>query len=169
VSWLKKSLRTKDLREANIKAKPVLMEFDGILARAESLLRAVPLQTHLSEREIERMADYQFASMLEEDEEVRRDGTGSEALFQAIARQLQEAGAASPPQFLLNTKPVYGLSAREMLKIREGVEGPPAKGRDALARGTSPLLVRSYLSCSMLSASTWTATVGHTVGSAWLS
>ena len=61
------------------------------MARAESLLQEAPLQTHLSEREIDRMADYQLASMLEEDEEVRRDGTGSEELFQAIARQLEEA------------------------------------------------------------------------------
>jgi hypothetical protein len=35
--------------------------------------------------------------MLEEDEEVRREGTGSEELFQAIARRLQEAGVARPP------------------------------------------------------------------------
>ena len=28
VSWLQKSLHTKDLREANVRAKPVLTEFD---------------------------------------------------------------------------------------------------------------------------------------------
>jgi uncharacterized protein DUF6538 len=28
LSWLKKSLHTKEQREANIRAKPVLMEFD---------------------------------------------------------------------------------------------------------------------------------------------
>ena len=38
--WLKKSLRTKDVREANIKAKPVLVEFDRILARATALLKS---------------------------------------------------------------------------------------------------------------------------------
>jgi hypothetical protein len=65
VSWLKRSLRTKDPREANIKAKPVLMEFDRVLAKAASFLRDVPLRTQLSEREIERMAAYQFAFMLE--------------------------------------------------------------------------------------------------------
>jgi hypothetical protein len=36
VSWLKRSLHTKDLREANIKAKPVQMEFDRVLSRAEA-------------------------------------------------------------------------------------------------------------------------------------
>jgi hypothetical protein len=134
VSWLKKSLRTKDLREANIKAKPVLMEFDGVLARAESLLHDAPLQTHLSEREIGHMADYQFASMLEEDEEVRRDGTGSVEPFQAIAAQLREAGVGSP-QFALNGEPAFGLSDREMLKIRESVEATLPRAKEAVARG----------------------------------
>jgi hypothetical protein len=51
------------------------------VAKAASLLQDVPLRTHLSEREIERMAAYQFAFMLEEDEEVRREGTGSEEML----------------------------------------------------------------------------------------
>ena len=34
--FLKRSLDTKDLREANIRAKPVLMEFDRVLAQAEA-------------------------------------------------------------------------------------------------------------------------------------
>ena len=55
VAWLKRSLRTKDPREANIKAKPVLMEFDRILASAATYLRQRPLVTQLSEIEIERL------------------------------------------------------------------------------------------------------------------
>ena len=62
-SWLKKSLGTKDLREAKIRAKPVLMEFDRILERAEELLKAQPIRTSLTRIEIARMAEfhYQFA------------------------------------------------------------------------------------------------------------
>src|SRR5690349_19752247 len=89
--WLKKSLRTKDVREANIKAKPVLVEFDRILARAAALLKAAPVITDPSEALIERIADYLFAWMLEEDEEVRRDGTGSEEVFRTAVEQLREA------------------------------------------------------------------------------
>ena len=89
MSWLKKSLRTKDARQANIKAKPVLMAFDSVLARAAGLLLNTPTRTHLSEREIERMAQYQFASMLEEDE-----ATGSEELFQSIGGSFRKQ--ASP-------------------------------------------------------------------------
>jgi hypothetical protein len=90
MSWLKRSLRTKDPREANIKAKPVLVQFDGVLARAAVLLQEVPLVAELSETAINRMADYLHASMLQEDEEVRRDGTGSEEIFQTVGKQLSE-------------------------------------------------------------------------------
>jgi integrase len=135
VSWLKRSLRTKDPREANIKAKPVLMDFDRVLAKAASLLRDVPLRTQLSEREIERMAAYQFAFMLEEDEEVRRDGTGSEPSFQWITTQLRENGAVFRDQFATIGRPAFGLSDREMLKLQEGVDGPLAVAKHALARG----------------------------------
>jgi hypothetical protein len=38
--------------EANIKAKPALIEFDNILARADALLTQVPVRADLSEHEI---------------------------------------------------------------------------------------------------------------------
>jgi hypothetical protein len=84
-SWLKRSLRTKDVREANIRAKPVLIEFDRVLARAVLQLRDVPRVVDLSDVMIERMADYLYAWVLEEDDDLRREGTGSEELFQEIA------------------------------------------------------------------------------------
>jgi hypothetical protein len=37
--WLKKSLGTKVVAQANVRAKPVQMEFDRILAQAESQLK----------------------------------------------------------------------------------------------------------------------------------
>jgi len=36
VSWLKETLGTKDEKQAKIRAKPVMMKFDGILAKAEA-------------------------------------------------------------------------------------------------------------------------------------
>jgi hypothetical protein len=42
-AYLKRSLATKDLREANIRAKPVLMDFDRIIARAKDQLKGRPL------------------------------------------------------------------------------------------------------------------------------
>ena len=135
VAWLKRSLRTKDPREANIKAKPVLMEFDGIVARAATLLRQRPLVTQLSEIEIERLAAYQYASMLEEDDEVRRDGTGSEELFQAVTKQLEDAGVPFSTPFATTGKPTFGLSDREMHKLQENVDWPLVAAKAALARG----------------------------------
>jgi hypothetical protein len=64
------SLGTKDKREANLRAKPVLMEFDRILARAEALLSQTPLRSTLSRVEVERMAETHYAALLAEDDKV---------------------------------------------------------------------------------------------------
>src|ERR1700745_2705218 len=89
VAWLKKSLGTKDLKAAKVRATAILMEFDRILA--EALLVERPLRTSLEPHEIERIANYFYACELAGDEEDRREG-GSEQLFQDVARQLSEAG-----------------------------------------------------------------------------
>jgi hypothetical protein len=136
VAWLKRSLRTKDLRAANIRAKPVLMQFDRLLAKAEALRRDIPLVTDLSEILIERMAAYLYAWTLEEDEEIRRDGTGSEEVFQDVAQQLREAGISFLTPFPTTAKrPSFGLSDREMRKVREDNDGVLPAAKEALARG----------------------------------
>lgn len=135
VAWLKRSLRTRDQREANITAKPVLMEFDAVLAKAAALLDAAPVRSSLSEREIERIAQYHRATMLSVDDETRREGTGSEDIFQAVARQLEEAGVAYSTPFHGSEKPAFGLSDREMERRREAIEVVLPAARHALARG----------------------------------
>jgi hypothetical protein len=114
VSWLKRSLGTREQREANILGKPVLMEFDRILGKAEAELKSTPVRDTLSPQEIDRIANYYHAQRLAEDDEIRELGTGSEALFQAIAKQLAADGAAFVPQFPIATPPLYGLSDRKM-------------------------------------------------------
>jgi len=59
--FLKRTLDTKDLREANIRAKPVLIEFDRILAQAEALTVQRPMRTTLEKREIDQITNYFFA------------------------------------------------------------------------------------------------------------
>jgi hypothetical protein len=54
-SFLKKSLVTKDLKAANVRAKPVLAGFDRILGDAEQLLAARPVRDTLSATEIKRL------------------------------------------------------------------------------------------------------------------
>jgi hypothetical protein len=68
-SWLKRSLRTKDGVQANRTAKPVLMEFDRVIAEAEALQVERPLRSELSPREIEQIASCFYAHQLTADEE----------------------------------------------------------------------------------------------------
>jgi hypothetical protein len=53
--FLKRSLGTKDLKAANVAAKPVLAEFDRILADAEAMLKERPVVASLSDAQIKRM------------------------------------------------------------------------------------------------------------------
>jgi hypothetical protein len=55
VSWLKETLGTKDEMQARVRAKPVMMKFDGILAKAEARLVEHPVRTELTEAEIKRI------------------------------------------------------------------------------------------------------------------
>ena len=135
IAWLKRTLGTKDLKTAKVLAKPVLMEFDRILAKAEALNAERPLRTSLSEKEIERIAEYHFAAMLAEDEEMRREGTGTEPLFQSVARQLSEAGVQFKTQFQIGLVPEYGLSEREMQKRAADLEAYVSLAEHSLARG----------------------------------
>src|SRR6478672_9221622 len=74
--FLKKSLGTKSVKAANVAATHVLADFDRTLADAEALLRERPVVPSLTDAQIRRMVDY--AAMLANDEDERRDGTGSE-------------------------------------------------------------------------------------------
>jgi hypothetical protein len=96
VSWLKQTLGTKDEKRAKVLAKPVMMEFDRILAQAEALLVEHPVRTELTEAEIKRIADYFYAHHLGADEELREDGIGSDPVFASVHRQLVDAGISSP-------------------------------------------------------------------------
>jgi hypothetical protein len=73
--FLKVSLGTKSLKEANVRAKLVLGDFDRTLREAEALLaqskQITPLRTTLNDAEIKRMAEYVYAKTLAWDERVR--------------------------------------------------------------------------------------------------
>jgi hypothetical protein len=90
--WLKQSLRTKDEKRARVLSKPVMIEFDRIIAEAEALVAERPVRTELTEAEIKQISDYFYAHELCADEELRADGVGDDPLFADIHRQLTEAG-----------------------------------------------------------------------------
>jgi hypothetical protein len=77
--WLKRSLGTKKLQEAHVRAKPVQMEFDRIIARAEETLKARPMRTSLSDAEIKRMAEYTYAQALAAHDAYIREAPEEEA------------------------------------------------------------------------------------------
>jgi integrase len=135
VSWLQRSLGTKDLRTANTLAKPILMEFDAILAKAAAHLRPIPKRDDLSEREIAAMADYHYATLLQEDEDIRRDGDGSEEVYQGVAAQLAEQGVAVTAGYPLLPQPPFGMSEREFEKHQETIEWVLPLAKAALAKG----------------------------------
>jgi hypothetical protein len=134
--FLKRTLGTKDLREANIRAKPVLMEFDRIIAKAEALIAERPLRTSLQKQEIAQIEDFYYAHELAADDEFRLAG-GSEAAFQDIARQLDAAGIECHHNFPIGDAhvPEFGLSDRDMYKQAEILNTMLPVARDELARG----------------------------------
>jgi integrase len=136
VKWLKKSLGTKDQKEAHIRAKPVLMGFDRVLADAAALIKQRPLRTSLAQAEIDRIAEYHLATTLASDEDVRREGTGTDELVEGIARQLTtEAGIEFEMPFPLSPRPEYGLSDREVAKRNNDIAWMLPIMQQALARG----------------------------------
>ncbi len=139
-TFLKKSLGTKDLKAANIRAKPVLAAFDRVFGEAEKLLVARPLRESLSAIEIKRLAEIYYARMMDNDETARREGTGSEPVFQSIAAQLTAAGIAVKTPFAVGPLPEAGLSAREVHKRAEHLSWELAVTSDALARGDTTVI-----------------------------
>ena len=135
VSWLKETLGTKDEKQAKVLAKPVMMKFDCIIARAEALLVEHPVRTELSEAEIRRIADYFYATQLVEDEELREEGIGSDPVFASVHRQLTEAGIEFETPFEVAEATGSGLSARMMHKIEEDASGVLSAAKEALACG----------------------------------
>ncbi|WP_316189713.1 site-specific integrase [Bradyrhizobium sp. SZCCHNS1054] len=133
--FLKKSLGTKNLKEAKAAAPHVLADFGRIIGQAEALLKEQPVVTVLSDAQIKRMAESYYGTMLAEDEEERREGTSSEPLFQSIAEQLNAAGIEYRTPWTVGTVPEAGLSDREIYKRTDTLEFDLALSSPALARG----------------------------------
>jgi integrase len=133
--FLKKSLGTKNLKEANAAAPLVIAGFNRVIAEAEEQLKQRPLITTLTEAQIKRMAEAHYASILRHDELERREGTGSEPIFQGIARQLEAAGVKYETPFAIGSLPEAGLSDREIIKRASTLEYALHAAPEALARG----------------------------------
>lgn len=127
--WLKRSLGTKKLQEAHVRAKPVQMEFDRIIARAEETLKARPMRTSLSDTEIKRMAEYTYAHALAAHDEYIREAPEEEA----DQRKLIEA--IEGPQQWAEPIPEFGLSGDQLFDARDNQARIISETETALARG----------------------------------
>jgi integrase len=132
-SWLQRSLRTKDFREANIRAKPVLIEFDQILEKAKALTGPRQLRTELSDSEIKRISEFFYARCLEDDDTFRAEDD-SEQVYQSVYEQLEQAGQFVSPGFPKAPVPKFGMSDRQMSKRAETLAFVTEAAREALAR-----------------------------------
>ncbi|WP_461327976.1 DUF6538 domain-containing protein [Bradyrhizobium huanghuaihaiense] len=133
--FLKKSLGTKVLKEANVAATHVLADFNRTLARAEALLKERPAISSLSDAQIKRMAEFYYALVLAADEEERQEGTGSEPIFQSVAEQLAAAGIEFNTPFKVGELPEAGLSDREVFKRTHALSEDLPDAMAALAKG----------------------------------
>lgn len=133
--FLKKSLGTKVLKEANVAATHVLADFNRTLASAEALLKARPSVASLTDAQIKRMSERYYAFLLAADEEERQEGTGSEPVFQSVAEQLAAAGIEFKTPFKVGGLPDAGLSDREVFKRKHLLSENLPEARAALAKG----------------------------------
>src|SRR5215470_8880575 len=92
--WLQKSTRTKDKAEAKQPAPAIMGEFAKVLREAEGLLAERPLRTILAQSEIDRVAEFHYASVLAGDEEfTTEDAQADEDFARARAHEALERRA----------------------------------------------------------------------------
>jgi integrase len=136
--YLKRSLGTKDRRQANISIKPVLIDFDRIIRDAEALENSKPpMRASLSAAEIDRMAEYVYAKTLEWDERVRVGGRDELQRMLVTVRRDYVAAGRDPDEIIpfhrYEDLPKYGLSAAQLAGFREQLLDDLRVMREALA------------------------------------
>jgi integrase len=134
--WLQRSTRTKNKAEAKRLAPAIMEEFAKVLREAEGLLAERPLRTALAQSEIERIAEFHYASLLAGDDEFSAEGAQAEEDFsRSIAVQFDEAGIeCETPAPFDNPRPLYGLTDRQVVKRDVDLKWWLQHTRAALAR-----------------------------------
>jgi hypothetical protein len=136
--FLKRSLGTKVLRQANISIKPVLIAFDRILREAETLENSKPpVRATLSAPEIVHMAEYVYGTALQWDERIRVGARDELRRMLAWVHKEAIAEGEDPadlkPAHAYETLPQYGLSAEQLAENREQLVDDLRVMREALA------------------------------------
>lgn len=136
--FLKRSLGTKDRKQADISIKPVLIEFDRLLRNAELLENSKPpVRSALSVAEISHMAEYVYAQALAWDERLRVGGRDQLQRDLITLRKEAKADSEDPgeirPFYRYDNLPRYGLSAAQLADNREQLGDDLRVMREALA------------------------------------
>jgi integrase len=135
--FLKRSLHTKDPREANVRVKPVLIYFDKLIRDAKALVKpsTTPLpRSSLSDGEISNMADYVYVKALAWDERIRVGGRDELRRMEAEHPRL-EGRPMGPWALPYETLPPLGLSPAQLRDDQEQLEDDLRCMREALALG----------------------------------
>ena len=128
------SLKTSDVREAHRKANIESVRLDEEFESLRRRVSAVPT-AELSADQIRALADEHYQRLLEEDEEVRFEGTGDAEVFGTVAHQLESVPGAQPLWRDDQVIADYGLSEREHIKLIERQKHLGPYYRSALSRG----------------------------------
>jgi hypothetical protein len=131
-------LGTKDHREAKRLADEVLTRFRKTLDKAETLLVDRPIHATLAQSEIDRIAEYHFATVLSSDDEATNEAPKSEDFACSIAAQLTAAEVEYTAPVPFDLQPTAcGLTNRQVAKRSAELEWLLPITRDALSRGLS--------------------------------
>jgi integrase len=137
--YLKKSLGTKDRREANRRATHALADLDRTLREAEALTRqqpskpTAPLRATLNDAEIKRMGEYIYAKTLAWDERFR---FGRDEFKRIEAEHVRlEGGSIGPWATPYDQLPPHGLTPAMLKENREELAESLKDYREALALG----------------------------------
>jgi hypothetical protein len=134
--YLKKSLATKDRREATRRAPHALADIDRTLRQAEALVNQptpkAALRANLTDTEIKRMAEYAYATTLAWDERTRY---GRDELKRMEAEHLRLEGRplSGPWAFPYAILPEHGLSPAQLPQNREQLAEDLKDMREPLA------------------------------------
>ena len=129
------SLRTSNRREAMERVRVESVKFDQEMATARRVRDARPL-TSLGQVEIDRICAIFLHRILDEDEDVRTNGSGDEELYLAVKKQVEAAGgiASFGDEEARRTN---GMSDREFSKTGQTIEWAQDGLKEALARGNT--------------------------------
>jgi hypothetical protein len=135
--FLKKSLGTKDRKEASVRAKIIQVGFDQVLKRASNLTAPQNVQPKkrqgLNSAEIVRMAEVFFSRLLAEDEERRFGGRAS------VVRAVEWIRRNDEPDFVLpypiESVPEFGVTSEQLADSRRQHAEALTFARELLAMG----------------------------------